>query len=114
MMLNQFTRGVSGVLVLLGAMMIAPGPAFGADARPNILWIVVEDASPHVGCYGETTIDTPHIDAMADRGVRFTDAIVTSPVCSPSRSAMVTGMYQTTLGGAQPPLAAPARQAVSL
>jgi len=67
-------------------------------ARPNIVWIVVEDASPHLGCYGETTISTPHIDALARQGVRFTHAFVTCPVCSPSRSAMVTGMYQTTLG----------------
>ena len=67
-------------------------------ARPNLLWIVVEDASPHLGSYGESTIATPHIDRLAVEGVRFTNAIVTSPVCSPSRSAMITGMYQTTLG----------------
>ena len=66
--------------------------------RPNILWIVVEDASPHIGCYGEETIRTPNLDALADRGIRFTNAFVTCPVCSPSRSAMVTGVFQTTLG----------------
>ena len=69
-----------------------------SENRPNVLWIVVEDASPHIGCYGETTIATPHIDRLAEHGVRFPSAIVTCPVCSPSRSAMVTGMYQTTLG----------------
>ncbi|MFG0334430.1 MAG: sulfatase-like hydrolase/transferase, partial [Maioricimonas sp. JB049] len=75
-------------------------PAFAAEEakRPNILWIVVEDASPHIGCYGETTIATPRLDRLAEQGVRFTQAFVTSPVCSPSRSAMVSGMYQTTLG----------------
>jgi arylsulfatase A-like enzyme len=77
--------------------LLATGAVLG-DERPNVLWIVVEDASPHVGCYGETTIETPHIDALAAEGVRFTRAFVTAPVCSPSRSAMVTGMYQTTLG----------------
>ena len=71
----------------------------GADeARPNILWIVVEDASPHIGCYGEKTIRTPNLDRLAREGLRFGKAFVTCPVCSPSRSAMVTGMYQTTLG----------------
>jgi len=80
------------------ALFFSPSPAEDASDRPNILWIVVEDASPHIGCYGETAIDTPHLDRLADAGVRFTDAVVTSPVCSPSRSAMVTGMYQTTLG----------------
>ncbi|MHC4865949.1 MAG: sulfatase-like hydrolase/transferase [Planctomycetota bacterium] len=67
-------------------------------ATPNILWIVVEDMSPHWSCYGETTIQTPNIDRLAAQGARFTNAFVTSPVCSPSRSAMITGMYQTTIG----------------
>ena len=70
----------------------------GSATLPNLLWIVVEDASPHLGSYGETTPATPNIDRLADEGVRFSSAIVTSPVCSPSRSAMITGMYQTTLG----------------
>ncbi len=66
--------------------------------RPNVVWIVIEDASPHIGCYGESSIQTPAIDALAHRGIRFTQAFVTAPVCSPSRSAMVSGMYQMTLG----------------
>ncbi|QDT33703.1 sulfatase-like hydrolase/transferase [Thalassoglobus polymorphus] len=69
-----------------------------ANEQPNILWIVVEDASPHLSCYGETTIETPNLDRLADEGVKFTNAFVTCPVCSPSRSAMVSGMFQTTLG----------------
>lgn len=69
-----------------------------ATVRPNVVWIVVEDASPHLSCYGETTIKTPNLDRMAGDGVRFENAFVTCPVCSPSRSAMVTGTYQTTLG----------------
>jgi arylsulfatase A-like enzyme len=74
--------------------------ATAAD-KPNIVWIVIEDASPHISCYGETTIQTPHIDQLAADGVKFANAFVTCPVCSPSRSAMVTGMYQTTLGAHQ-------------
>lgn len=72
--------------------------ASAKNARPNILWILGEDASPHIGCYGETAIKTPHLDRLAAKGIRFENAFVTCPVCSPSRSAMVTGMYQTTLG----------------
>ena len=72
---------------------------FGADqGSVNVVWIVIEDASPHIGCYGETLIKTPHIDRMAREGIRFSSAFVTAPVCSSSRSAMVSGMYQTTLG----------------
>ena len=66
--------------------------------RPNILWIVVEDASPHIGCYGHKYVETPFLDALASEGIRFTNAFVTSPICSPSRSAMITGLYPTTLG----------------
>ena len=66
--------------------------------RPNIVWILAEDASPHIGSYGDPTIRTPNLDAMAASGVRFENVFVTCPVCSPSRSAMITGMYQTTLG----------------
>lgn len=66
--------------------------------RPNIVWIIAEDMSPNWSCYGETTIQTPNIDRLAAEGALFTNAFVTSPVCSPSRSAMITGMYQTTIG----------------
>jgi len=66
--------------------------------KPNILWIIAEDMSAHFSCYGDTTIQTPNIDRLAAEGARFTNAYVTSPVCSPSRSAMITGMYQTTIG----------------
>ena len=70
----------------------------GLTSRPNILWIIAEDMSPHWSCYGETTISTPNIDRLAGEGALFEQAFVTAPVCSPSRSAMITGMYQTSIG----------------
>ena len=69
-----------------------------ADERPNILWIIVEDASCHIGPYGETAIKTPNLNALAAEGVTFSSAYVTAPVCSASRSAMITGLMQSTLG----------------
>jgi arylsulfatase A-like enzyme len=69
-----------------------------AAGPPNIIWVIAEDSSPHIGVYGETVIATPNLDRMAAEGVKFETAFVTNPVCSPSRSAMVSGMYQTTLG----------------
>jgi hypothetical protein len=66
--------------------------------RPNIIWIVAEDMSDHWGCYGEKTIATPHIDKLAQEGVLFERAFVTAPVCSPCRSALITGMYQPSIG----------------
>lgn len=66
--------------------------------RPNIVWIVAEDMSAHWSCYGEKTIQTPNIDRLAQQGVLFENAFCSAPVCSPTRSALITGMYQTTIG----------------
>lgn len=67
-------------------------------APPNIIWIVAEDMSPHWSCYGEESIQTLHIDKLASDGVLFENAFVTAPVCSPSRSALITGVNQFTAG----------------
>jgi arylsulfatase A-like enzyme len=83
--------------IILGIAALVASSTVEA-ARPNIVWIIAEDASPHIGCFGGTTIRTPNLDRMAADGVKFSHAFVTSPVCSPSRSAMVSGMYPTTLG----------------
>jgi len=66
--------------------------------RPNILWLIGEDFSPHLGCYGTKEVWTPNLDQLAREGMRFTRAFTTAPVCSASRSAFITGMYQTTIG----------------
>ena len=85
-----------GIWIL--CLLILFGSVSQADDRPHVLWIIAEDASPHLSCYGETTIRTPQLDRLASTSVRFTQAFVTNPVCSSSRSAMVTGLYSTTLG----------------
>lgn len=66
--------------------------------RPNILWIMLEDWSPDLSCYGTKGVHTPHIDMLASEGVRYTRAFTTAPVCSASRSAMLTGHYQNYTG----------------
>jgi arylsulfatase A-like enzyme len=80
-------------LLLMGNVILS-----NVNVRPNVLWIVIEDMSPHFGCYGENQIKTPHIDALAEDGVLFEHAYVTAPICSTSRSAMITGCYQTSIG----------------
>ncbi|MDZ4401802.1 sulfatase [Prosthecobacter sp.] len=72
--------------------------SWAADTRPNILWFVVDDMSANFSCYGEKTIQTPHVDRLAREGTKFANAFVTAPVCSPCRSALITGMYQTSIG----------------
>lgn len=65
---------------------------------PNILWISIEDLTPMIGCYGDPLAETPTIDSLASVGVKFTNAFATAAVCSPARSAIITGMYATSLG----------------
>lgn len=83
-----------GVVVM--ALSLAAGRA--EEVRPNVLWIIAEDMSPHLSAYGVPEVRTPNLDALAKKGMRFDRAFVTGPVCSTSRSAFNTGMYQTTLG----------------
>lgn len=66
--------------------------------KPNILWILLEDTSPLISCYGDSSVPTPNIDQLAKDGVVFTNAFMPAPVCSASRSSMITGIMSTTLG----------------
>lgn len=92
---------VAPVALSTPALRWARGGSGADEERPNIVWIIAEDMSPNFGCYGETTIRTPNVDRLAAEGVRFSNAFITCPVCSPSRSAMITGSYQTTIGAHQ-------------
>lgn len=74
------------------AALLAP-LACAAAQRPNILWIVSEDNSPQLGCYGDPYARTPNLDQLAREGVRFSNAFVTYSVCSPSRASFLTGLY---------------------
>ncbi|MFN2180910.1 MAG: sulfatase-like hydrolase/transferase [Candidatus Promineifilaceae bacterium] len=66
--------------------------------RPNILWIVAEDLGQEFFCYGNPDVVTPNVDSLAAQGRLYHNAFATSPVCSPSRSALITGLYQTSIG----------------
>ncbi|MEM0925951.1 MAG: sulfatase [Planctomycetota bacterium] len=71
------------------------------DPRPNILWVTIEDWSADLSCYGTAGIRTPNVDGLAQQGIRFERAFTTSPVCSTSRSAMMTGFHQNLIGAHQ-------------
>ena len=67
--------------------------------RPNIIFIVADDLGyGELGCYGGKGIPTPHLDALAAGGVRFTNGYVTAAFCAASRAALLTGRYQTRFG----------------
>jgi arylsulfatase A-like enzyme len=74
---------------------------FGTEpsARPNILLIVGDDMGyADLGVHGCTDIPTPHLDALAKSGMRFTNGYVSGPYCSPTRAGLLTGRYQTRFG----------------
>jgi uncharacterized sulfatase len=64
----------------------------------NIMLLQCEDTGRHFGCYGDSYAVTPHIDALAQEGTLFTQAISHAPVCAPSRGGMVTGCYPWSIG----------------
>ncbi len=66
--------------------------------RPNILWITCEDMGPHLGCYGDRYAQTPNLDRLAARGLRYRVCWSNAPVCAPARTAIITGVYPTSLG----------------
>ena len=83
-------------LVIL-ATLLAVVTLQAAD-RPNILWISSEDNGPHLGCYGDEYAITPNLDALAGKGMRYTRASSTAPVCAPARTTIITGIYPPSAG----------------
>lgn len=85
------------IFVLFWALLILC-KAYSLDERlPNILWIICEDMSQDLACYGNPLVKTPTIDKMAREGMRFTNMYTVAGVCSPSRTALATGMYQNSI-----------------
>lgn len=93
-------RNISGNLIAALAILLSCSLS-AADERPNILWITAEDMSATLGCYGDRFAHTPNIDRLASESVRYTHAFATAPVCSPSRSCLITGCYAPSLGTQQ-------------
>jgi iduronate 2-sulfatase len=85
------------ILALILSMTWHLGPSIAAD-RPNILLICVDDLKPLLGCYGDDVVNSPNIDRLAARGLRFERAYCNQAVCAPSRNALLTGLRPQTLG----------------
>ncbi len=62
--------------------------------QPNIIWLMAEDISTDLACYGMKAVKTPNLDKLANEGIRYTHCFCTNSICSPSRSAMMTGVHQ--------------------
>ena len=82
--------------LLIGVLSIACSTA--PQEPPNILWITSEDNGPHLGAYGDTYADTPHLDSIAQKGMIYRNASSTAPVCAPARTTIISGVYPPSLG----------------
>ena len=86
------------ILALMICLLGVPAQAAEPTQRPNILWIYLEDVSGWFSCYGEKLIETPNIDKLAARGIRFDRFYTPAGVCSATRSSIIVGAMQTTFG----------------
>lgn len=87
----------SFILLAIGAMLSACSPGTDQALQPNILWIVADDLGPDLGCYGTALVRTPNLDMLAEQSIRYENCYTVTAVCSPSRSALVTGMYPVSI-----------------
>ncbi len=96
----MFNRFFVIVFLLLAVIILRlpPAAAAPATARPNVVLIVIDDFGwADLGCYGSKFYRTPNVDSLAATGMRFTQAYAACPVCSPTRSALMTGKYPARL-----------------
>ena len=82
--------------------LLLPATAFAQEKKrpklPNIIWITSEDHGPHMGCYGDPFARTPNIDKLAKKGMIFTRCWSNAPVCAPSRTTIISGLYPPSTG----------------
>ena len=89
---------IKSSIVLLFILFFSCSNRLKTDIKPNVLWLVAEDLGPYLPSFGDSTVATPNLDRLAKEGVRYNNVFSVSGVCSPSRSAIVTGMYPTSIG----------------
>ena len=83
----------------LAALLVASAAGAAPPPKPNVVFVLTDDqAKWSVGCYGNPQAKTPNLDRLAATGVRFANAFVTTPVCSPSRASYMTGRHGIEFG----------------
>lgn len=100
-MLNQIYKRQSifsllrGLFIVFSIVSIQTGAS--AQKQPNIIWLMAEDISTDLECYGMKAVKTPNLNLLAQNGIKFNNCFSTSPICSPNRSAMMTGVHQNKI-----------------
>jgi N-sulfoglucosamine sulfohydrolase len=103
-MMKMPSGWTAGTVVVCAALALVAwsGRSEAATPKlPNIVWLTVEDMSPWISAYGDSTVPTPNLDRLAREGVVYDNAFATSPVCAPARSSLITGMFCTRIGTMQ-------------
>lgn len=98
--LSRMLAAVGGAGALASrAKEALPMPLPSGGRPPNFVFILADDLGwADLGCYGNTFIETPHLDRLASQGMRFTAAYAAAPVCSPTRASIMTGQYPVRTG----------------
>jgi len=83
----------------IAALLLTGSLALSANAKekPNIIWLMAEDIGLDIECYGMPAVKTPNLNKLAEEGIKFTNCFCTNSICSPSRSAMMTGVHQNKI-----------------
>ncbi len=90
---------MTGRTAIIAVAMAIATQSFADAKKPNILFIMAEDIGNDLACYGTKGVKTPTLDRLAAEGIRYTRFYTNSPICSPSRTSLMMGMYQTSCGG---------------
>lgn len=94
--LKKFNLHIGLLLTLLGFQPVN-GQQVEPQKQPNIIWLMAEDIGLDIECYGMQAVKTPNLNKLAEEGIRFTNCFCTNSICSPSRSAMMTGVHQNKI-----------------
>lgn len=94
---NGYMKKYASLWIVVFYCLVSNAQSGNPD-KPNILWIVSEDNTTLLGCYGDEIATTPNIDRLAGEGILYENAFCTAPVCAPARSTLITGMYPTAMG----------------